>query len=133
MLVPPLFRTLSKSKLIAFKQCPKRLWRKFRRPKLKDDSGSEVAFRIGHEVGELAQKVFGPNNAGTVIDVNKIVWGKVYRESARLLELGEGPIFEAALKIDGAMAFADIMLPDRSSGELQWQMIEVKSSTGVKD
>ena len=125
--------TLSKSKLIAFKQCPKRLWLEVKKPSLKDDSGSEAAFSRGHEVGELAQKVFDPDGTGTLIDVNEIGWGKVYDETARLLKLGNGPIFEAALKIDGAMAFADIMLPDRSSGELQWRMIEVKSSTRVKD
>lgn len=124
---------LSKSKLIAFKQCPKRLWLEVKKPSLKDDSGSEAAFRRGHEVGELAQRVFDPDGKGTLIDVNELGWIKVYDETARLLKLGDGPIFEAALKIEGAMAFADIMLPDWSLGELQWQMIEVKSSTGVKD
>ena len=124
---------LSKSKLIAFKQCPKRLWLEVKKPSLKDDSGSEAAFRRGHEVGGLAQRVFDPDGKGTLIDVNELGWIKVYDETARLLKLGDGPIFEAALKIEGAMAFADIMLPDWSSGELQWQMIEVKSSTGVKD
>jgi hypothetical protein len=32
----------------------------------------------------------------------------------------------------GALAYADVMLPDQSNGTLRWRMIEVKSSTGVK-
>lgn len=40
--------TLSKSKLIAYRQCPKRLWLELHRPELRDDSGSETAFQIGN-------------------------------------------------------------------------------------
>ena len=44
-------RQLSKSKLIAYRQCPKRLWLELHKPELKDDSGSEVVFQIGHQGG----------------------------------------------------------------------------------
>jgi len=59
-------RTLSKSKLIAFQQCLKRFWLEIHNPELRDDSGSEVAFKIGHEVGELAQRLFDPAACSTM-------------------------------------------------------------------
>lgn len=42
-------RRLSKSKLIAFRQCPKRLWLELHKPELRDDSGSQAAFNIGYQ------------------------------------------------------------------------------------
>ena len=53
-------RHLSKSKIIAFRQCPKRLWLEIHQPELRDDSGAETAFQIGNEVGEIARQVFSP-------------------------------------------------------------------------
>lgn len=126
-------RQLSKSKLIAFRQCPKRLWLEIHRPELRDDSGSQAVFRIGHEVGEVARKVYDPEGTGTVIDVGEIGYAEAFRRSAQTLKTGEGPIFEAGLSIDGALAFADVMVPVVSCGDLSWRMLEVKSTTGVKD
>ena len=48
---------LSKSKLIAFRQCPKRLWLEIHRPELKVwDEATERRFATGAQVGELAQR-----------------------------------------------------------------------------
>lgn len=41
--------------------------------------------------------------------------------------------FEAAIRIEGALALADVMLPEPGDNGLRWHMIEVKSLTGVKD
>lgn len=35
-------RTLSKSKLLAFRQCPKRLWLEIHAPQLREDSGATL-------------------------------------------------------------------------------------------
>ena len=43
------------------------------------------------------------------------------------------PIFEAGFRAEGALAFADVMLPERKGGKRTWRMVEVKSSTSVKD
>jgi len=43
------------------------------------------------------------------------------------------PVFEAGVRAGGGLAFADVMLPDDSSDSPRWHMIEVKSSTSVKD
>ena len=54
-------RNLSKSKLIAFRQCPKRLWLEVHHPELRaDSSATQAVFAAGHQVGELAQKLYDP-------------------------------------------------------------------------
>jgi len=45
-------RTLSKSKLMAYRQCPKRLWLEVHRPKPRENSTAmQKEFAVGHEVG----------------------------------------------------------------------------------
>ncbi|HRQ87689.1 MAG TPA: DUF2779 domain-containing protein [Bacteroidia bacterium] len=129
-------RRLSKSKLIAFRQCPKRLWLEVHRPELRDDSASEMVFRIGNEVGEAARHLYDTDGTGTVIDIAALGYAEAFRLSGELLQKAEGPVFEAGLSIPGALAFADVMLPmdrDGDDGQRRWRMIEVKSTTGVKD
>lgn len=127
-------RTLSKSKLIAWRQCPKRLWLELHRPELRDDSGSEAVFAIGNEVGEVARQVYDPEGTGAFIDRDELGYDEAFRLSAVFLEAGEGPVFEAALHDDGVLAFADVLLPAGSRyGEGEWRLVEVKSSTSVKD
>jgi len=126
-------RQLSKSKLIAFRQCQKRLWLEIHRPELRDDSAAKEVFKIGNEVGEVARKVYDTDGTGTVIDIGDLGYAEAFRRSAQFLKTGEGPIFEAGFQIDGALAFADVMLPVVCCGDLSWRMLEVKSTTGVKD
>ncbi|EDY83095.1 hypothetical protein VDG1235_2719 [Verrucomicrobiia bacterium DG1235] len=126
-------RILSKSKLIAFRQCPKRLWLEINKPELRDDSASEAAFQIGFQVGDIAMEIFDKDGSGSLIDFNAIGWDEAFAQSTQLLQSGQGPIFEATMKTEGALALADVMLPDRSPHGLRWQMVEVKSSTSVKD
>ncbi|HAV12200.1 MAG TPA: DUF2779 domain-containing protein, partial [Opitutae bacterium] len=124
---------LSKSKLIAFRQCPKRLWLELKKPGLIDDSGSQAAFNIGNQVGDIAQRVFDPDGTGINVDPIDIGWDESAAQTEALLQTGKGLIFEALFSIPGSLAIADIMLPDFASAALRWQMIEVKSSTSVKD
>jgi len=87
-------RRLSKSKLIAFRQCPKRLWLEIHCPELRDDSGSEVVFRVGNEVGEVARRVYDPEGDGSLTDIEELGYDEAFRRSARLLKAGEGPVFD---------------------------------------
>jgi len=48
-------RNLSKSKIISYRQCLKRLWLEIHKPELKDDSASEAVFAIGNQVRDKAQ------------------------------------------------------------------------------
>jgi len=56
-------RSLSKSKIIAFRQCQKRLWLEIHRPELRDDSAFQMVFQIGHQVGEVVARIYGPDTS----------------------------------------------------------------------
>ena len=52
-------RTFSKSKLLALRQCPKRLWLEVHRPELRDDS---AATQASFQVGDVARRIYDPND-----------------------------------------------------------------------
>lgn len=125
--------TLSKSKLLAFRQCPRRLWLEIHRPQLRQDSAStQASFSVGHSVGDIARRLYAPDGEGTLLDIQQLGYAEALRASQRLLEAGL-PIFEAGFEADGALAFADVLLPVEEDGRRQWRMVEVKSSSEVKD
>jgi hypothetical protein len=63
-------RNLSKSKLLAFRQCPKRLWLELHRPDLQaNTTDTEARFQVCHEVGEIARRLYDPNGTGTLVNV----------------------------------------------------------------
>lgn len=126
-------RNFSKSKLLALRQCEKRFWLEVHRPDLREDSEqAEYRFQIGHQVGDMARSLFDPEGKGTLIDIENEGFAAAFTHSAELLKHRQ-PIFEAGFSAGGALAFADVMLPNDPPTELTWQMIEVKSSTSVKD
>lgn len=126
-------RTLSKSKLLAFRQCPKRLWLEIHRPTLRVDSAAtKASFDVGHQVGDIARQMYDPKGKGQLINPFIEGFPAAFARTAELLTSSQ-PIFEASFSVDGAMAMADVMLPDRKGGQRVWRMIEVKSSTSVKD
>ncbi len=126
-------RNLSKSKLIAFRQCPKRLWLEIHRPELREDSAAtQASFAVGNTVGNIARQLYDPQGKGVLLDAQRDGFDAVFKRSAELLS-SDQPIFEAGYAIEGALAFADVMLPVWEKGKKVWRMVEVKSSTGVKD
>ncbi len=126
-------RKLSKSKLIAFRQCPKRLWLEVHRPKLrKDSAATEASFKVGNTVGDIAHQLYDPAGKGVLLNAQRDGFDSVFKRSTELLESNQ-PIFEAGFTIIGALALADVMLPVKQRGKRVWRMVEVKSSTEVKD
>ncbi|WP_454719500.1 MULTISPECIES: DUF2779 domain-containing protein [Cupriavidus] len=126
-------RLLSKSKLMAFRQCPKRLWLEIHRPDLRSDSAAtETSFAIGHQVGEIARRLYDPRGTGALVDAQTEGFEAAFARSQALLDSAE-PVFEAGFRADGALAFADVMLPAGAGAARTWRMVEVKSSTSVKD
>ena len=126
-------RTLSKSKLLAFRQCPKRLWLEIHRKELRHDSAATQAnFEVGYQVGDIARQLYDPKGKGALIDAQVEGFDVAFARSSELLNSSQ-PIFEAGFSAGGALAFADVMLPARKGGKRVWKMIEVKSSTEVKD
>ena len=62
-------RNLSKSKLMAFRQCHRRLWLEVHHPELRDDSdAAKSRFEAGYRVGEVARRIYDPTGRGVAID-----------------------------------------------------------------
>ena len=126
-------RVLSKSKLLAFRQCPKRLWLEVHRPDLREDSSAtQASFTVGHQVGDIAKQVYDPQGKGALIDPKVEGFEEAFTRTQTLLQANQ-PIFEAGFRTQGALAFADVMLPIKRGRKRAWRMVEVKSSTSVKD
>lgn len=116
---------LSKSRLLLHRQCPKRLWLKVHRPELEEvNDSNEARFAAGTYVGEVAQQLY-PD--GVLIDGDDL--GQAIVDTQAILSEGKRPIFEATFQIDGLLIRADLLLPGKDA----FRMIEVKSSTCVKD
>ncbi|MBY0436908.1 MAG: DUF2779 domain-containing protein [Burkholderiales bacterium] len=131
LLPPP--RLLSKSRLLSWRQCAKRLWFEARQPELaKVTAATEAAFTVGHEVGTIARSLYDPAGKGRLLDVEAEGVNGAIKRTLELLR-DRKPIFEAGFATDRARAFADILLPVTRGGKPAWRMIEVKSSASIKD
>jgi len=128
-------RPLSKSKIVAFRQCAKRFWLEVHQPHLREDSAATKAtFEQGYDVGNIARNIYDPEGYGDLIDIPSEGFERAFERSAELLRSTKTKsIFEAGFSASGVLAFADVMLPVRKKGKLSWRMVEVKSSTSVKD
>jgi CRISPR/Cas system-associated exonuclease Cas4 (RecB family) len=125
---------LSKSKLLAYRQCPKRLWLEIHRRDLMDlAASSQSAMLQGHEVGEIARKIYDPEGRGHFLDLEKLGFRALFKHSEALVEEADTPLFETGFSANGALALADILLPVSEGKDRAWRMVEVKSSTSIKD
>ena len=118
---------------MALRQCPKRLWLELHRPDLREDSAAtEASFQVGDQVGDIARHIYDPDGRGTLINIERDGFGGAFQRTQELLQKDQ-PIFEAGFSANGGLAFADVMLPSTSGGQRVWRIVEVKSSTSVKD
>lgn len=125
--------TLSKSRILAYRQCPRRLWLEIHRPELRADSeAAQARFATGHQVGEIARRLYDPEQRGILIDPQVEGFEVALARSAALLQSAQ-PIFEAGFRAAGALAFADVLLPIRHKRARAWRLVEVKSSTSIRD
>jgi hypothetical protein len=123
---------LSKSKVMAYRQCPKRLWLEVHRPELREDSaGAQKLFKAGNRVGEVARRLYDRRGTGSLIDVSAEGYAGALERTKELLSRN-GPIFEAGFSAAGVLAFADVLVRRRRAGSPAWHAIEVKSSSKVK-
>ena len=126
-------RLLSKSKLMAFRQCPKRLWLEVHHPELKQDSEAvQARFAVGDQVGEIARTTYDTKGNGRFIDIGELGYPTVFSATTEYMH-DALPIFEAAFQCEGALALVDALLPTKKGRTSGWRMVEVKSSTSVKD
>jgi hypothetical protein len=120
---------LSKSRIMAGRQCHKLLWWMVHEPAAPelqlDDLGSAVMDQ-GARVGELA-RTYVPG--GVLIDLPYLAFEERLAATEQELRQGNPAIYEAAFRADGVFVSVDI-LERRGSGHA---LVEVKSTTGVKE
>lgn len=118
---------ISKSKYLVGLQCPKLLWYQYnRKGELPPNTPFlEALFAEGRKVGALARQLFP---GGILIERDFSPQRQDAKSYAALA--ARQPLFEAGFLYDGAYALADILVP---AGDDEWDLIEVKSSTKVKD
>lgn len=120
------YKSLSKSRYLNGLQCRKLLWvatNDFSRlPEV--DEATQNVFDQGHYVGELAQALFpdGLNMYSPSISEN-------LRETKAALR-SRKPLFEAGFSPPRLFCRVDILVP---SGEDKWDILEVKSTTEIRD
>lgn len=116
---------LSKSRIAAFEQCPRRLWLQTHRKDLAViDEGAQARFAEGNQVGEVACSLL-PDGVMVEVDLKAAV-----QVTSELIANGTLPIFEGTFSHDGVLVRVDVMEPDGSGA---WHVAEVKSATSAKD
>lgn len=118
---------LSKSKYVAYCQCPKLLWlSEYRSKEQTKDDKAESRLETGRKVGELARQYF----AGTVSAIVEYTDGSQNRQAMlkrtqELIANGTEVIAEAAFAYEGNYCAVDLLV-NCGSG---WMIYEVKSTT----
>jgi hypothetical protein len=117
---------LTKSKYISGLQCPKYLWIQLHEPERipETDTVTQHMFDQGHLVGECAKQLF----PGGIDIPQDDFMGNIEKTKELLTE--RKALFEAGILTKGIYSRVDILNP---VNEDEWDIIEVKSSTSVKD
>ncbi|MDE2188058.1 MAG: DUF2779 domain-containing protein [Betaproteobacteria bacterium] len=116
---------LSKSRILSHRQCPKRLWLQVYRPELADETMSQSVMATGGSVGAIARQL---HPDGVLIDVQDLRQA-LHQTRLALKSRPRRPLFEGTFEHDGVLVRADLLIPQARG----WRMVEVKSSTSVKD
>jgi len=119
---------LSKSRFMSGLQCHKQLWWRVHEPdapELVSAPAQQALFDQGHRVGATAREQFP---GGVLVDAHHSdVAGRVVQTQAAIATRAPA-IFEAAFFVDDIFVAVDVL--ERT--ERGWTLVEVKSSTGVK-
>lgn len=125
---------LTKTKYLQFLQCPKNLWMNEHQPNLKKPLSSfdELKLKEGTEVGKIATQ---HSNFKDGIYINTLNMEEALAQTQTALTNGSIlTIYEAAFKviINGVTCFirVDVL---KKNPDATWDLIEVKSSTKIKD
>ena len=124
---------LSKSRIMSSLQCLKRVHLEINRKELAHySSQTEVAFALGHEVGDMAVRLYG-QDGGTFIEYKGGNFAKALSQTADLMSsMFRAPVFEATLQYEGVLVREDVLLPVSEGGADTWWIVEVKASTKLK-
>lgn len=118
---------LSKSRILAGIQCPKQLYLKTYHPELAEEpAGLQALFETGHRVGELVRAMYP---RGTLIGHDSDLNAALEQTATLLAAPDNGVLFEATVQHEGVLVRTDVL----EKGSDGVRVVEVKSSTGVKD
>ena len=121
---------LSKSRFLAGTQCHLRLWHQCYNRDLASEisPAQQTLFDTGYEVGELATRLYP---GGVLIEEDHFHHKEAVETTLQFLDDPNVPaIYEAAFLCEGVRIRVDIL---ERIGNRQWNLIEVKSSSSVKD
>ncbi len=126
---------LSKSKFLSGLQCHKRLYLEIHDPELagRPDAATQAILDMGTEIGELArQRVPG----GVLVDVDHRHAAEALKRTQELVNDPTVPaIFEGAFVYEHVLIRVDMLerVVSAEDGSVSWRLVEVKSSTRVKE
>jgi hypothetical protein len=131
----PVVPRLSKSKFLSGLQCHKRLYLEITQPELAEppDPSTQAILAMGTEIGLLAHRRFP---GGVLVPPTLRPRDAAVALTAKLLtDPAVSAIFEGAFEHDGVFVRVDILerVPHAEDHHSVWRLIEVKSSTRVKD
>ncbi|MBT8054058.1 MAG: DUF2779 domain-containing protein [Xanthomonadales bacterium] len=124
---------LSKSRIMSSLQCLKRVYLEVNRRELaRYSKATEAAFALGHEVGNLAIRLYG-DSRGVFIPYNGGSFTGALAQTEELMtSMFRAPVFEATLQFEGVLVREDVLLPVTGDEGDSWRVVEVKASTRVK-
>lgn len=122
---------ISKTQFLVGVQCHKALWfyRNRRDLKTETDDAQQALFDQGNEIGQLAQNYYKGG-----VEVENEYWDidGAIKKTSGLIKAGKSIIYEAtALSQEGIYSRIDIL--KKVKGKNEWDLIEVKGSTTLKD
>jgi hypothetical protein len=122
-------KRISKSQFMMGLQCPKRLWLyNFRKELIPPvDPATQHLFDEGHRVDEISRGYF---KGGKLVAFDYRQLQHAIEHTAWLMKDGAKVIYEGAFAAAGALIRCDIL---KKNTDGSWDLIEVKSSTEVKE
>ena len=124
---------LSKSIYVSVWNCPKGAWINRYHPEAVTVSGDQQArFDTGHEVGDIAQGMFGPFVDVTAYrEDGSLDKSQMIRNTQEEMARGTEVICEAAFSYEGLYCAVDLLRRDEEKDG--WVIYEVKSSSHLKE
>ena len=123
----PAAHILTKSTFLRGLQCPKSLMLDALHPELRDplDAQARLRMRLGQEVGMLARARYPGGQIGRIPGAI----APSLKRTQDLISSGVGILYEPAFQYDDVFILVDILVKSQGG----WRLIEVKSTSQVKD
>ncbi len=118
---------LSKSKILSYLQCPKRLWLEIHKPEESNTDKAELKMKL-YWGNKLNQVIYEQHQKGIFIG-HQDNPGQACIETQKVLNKGYTMLFEPAFAYQNLLIRADILVKNNS----KYEVIEVKSSKALKN